>query len=46
MLAGAAPIAAHLDLENELVVAALGSADSREAIRAMMTGESPVFTGR
>lgn len=39
-------LAAHLDLENELVVAALGSADSTEAIRAMMTGESPAFTGR
>lgn len=37
---------AHLDLENELVVAALGSQDSAEAIRAMMTGESPTFTGR
>ena len=39
-------LAAHLDLENELVVAALGSADSNEAIRAMMTGELPTFTGR
>lgn len=39
-------LAAHLDLENELVVAALGSADSHEAIRAMMTGERPTFTGR
>ena len=38
-------LAVHLDLENELVVAALGSADSNEAIRAMMTGESPTFTG-
>ena len=28
------------------VVAALGSADSNEAIRAMMTGELPTFTGR
>jgi len=39
-------LAAHLDLENELVVAALGSADSNAAIRAMMTGEPPTFTGR
>jgi enoyl-CoA hydratase/carnithine racemase len=39
-------LAAHLDLENELVVAALGSADSNAAIRAMMTGEAPTFTGR
>jgi 2-(1,2-epoxy-1,2-dihydrophenyl)acetyl-CoA isomerase len=39
-------ITAHLDLENELVVAALGSQDSNEAIRAMMTGEAPTFTGR
>jgi 2-(1,2-epoxy-1,2-dihydrophenyl)acetyl-CoA isomerase len=39
-------LGAHLDLENELVVAALGSRDSQEAIRAMMTGESPTFTGR
>jgi 2-(1,2-epoxy-1,2-dihydrophenyl)acetyl-CoA isomerase len=38
-------LAAHLDLENELVVAALGSQDSQEAIRAMMTGESPTFSG-
>ena len=38
-------LAAHLDLENELVVAALGSADSNAAIRAMMTGEPPAFTG-
>jgi hypothetical protein len=39
-------LAAHLDLENELVVAALGSDDSRAAIRAMMTGEQPTFSGR
>lgn len=39
-------LAAHLDLENELVVAALGSADSNAAIGAMMTGEAPTFTGR
>ena len=39
-------IPAHLDLENQLVVAALGSEDGTEAIRAMMTGEQPTFTGR
>ncbi|MFN8027941.1 MAG: enoyl-CoA hydratase/isomerase family protein [Acidimicrobiia bacterium] len=39
-------LGAHLDLENELVIAALASQDSNEAIRAMMTGESPTFTGR
>jgi 2-(1,2-epoxy-1,2-dihydrophenyl)acetyl-CoA isomerase len=39
-------LAAHLDLENQLVVAALGSEDSNAAIRAMMTGEPPTFTGR
>jgi enoyl-CoA hydratase/carnithine racemase len=39
-------LAAHLDLENQLVVAALGSEDSNAAIRAMMTREPPTFTGR
>ncbi len=39
-------LVAHLDLEIELVVRALESQDSSEALRAMMSGEQPDFRGR
>jgi 2-(1,2-epoxy-1,2-dihydrophenyl)acetyl-CoA isomerase len=38
-------LVAHLDSEIELVLHALRSQDSAEAIRAMQSGESPDFTG-
>jgi 2-(1,2-epoxy-1,2-dihydrophenyl)acetyl-CoA isomerase len=40
-----AELSAHLDLEIELVLRALRTKDSGEAIRAMMSGEEPNFTG-
>jgi 2-(1,2-epoxy-1,2-dihydrophenyl)acetyl-CoA isomerase len=39
-------LVAHLDSEIELVLQALRSQDSAEAIRAMQSAESPNFTGR
>jgi 2-(1,2-epoxy-1,2-dihydrophenyl)acetyl-CoA isomerase len=39
-------LVAHLDLEIELVMQALGSEDGAEAIRAMMSGEKPEFRAR
>lgn len=41
-----ADLVAHLELELQLVMRALRSEDSAEAIRAMMSGEPPAFTGR
>ena len=40
-----ADLLGHLDLELALVMQALRSKDSAEAIRAMMSGEQPNFTG-
>jgi 2-(1,2-epoxy-1,2-dihydrophenyl)acetyl-CoA isomerase len=40
-----ADLVAHLDLELELVMRALRSQDSREAVRAMMSGDKPTFSG-
>ena len=39
-------LVAHLDAEIELVMHALRSQDSAEAIRAMQARENPTFTGR
>ena len=36
---------AHLDLENEVVLRAIRSKDSAEAIRALMAHETPTFNG-
>ncbi len=41
-----ADLVGHLDLELQLVMQALRSEDSAEAIRAMMAGERPKFRGR
>jgi 2-(1,2-epoxy-1,2-dihydrophenyl)acetyl-CoA isomerase len=41
-----ADLVAHLDSEIELVMHALRSQDSAEAIRAMQSRENPEFTGR
>ena len=41
-----ADLVAHLDAEIELVMHALRSHDSAEAIRAMQARENPTFTGR
>jgi 2-(1,2-epoxy-1,2-dihydrophenyl)acetyl-CoA isomerase len=42
---GAARLAEHVELELDLVVNALASSDSSEAVRAMLAGEPPTFTG-
>ena len=41
-----AGLVAHLDLEIELVMHALRSQDCAEALRAMMSGEKPNFSGQ
>ena len=41
-----ADLVAHLDAEIELVLRALRSQDSAEAVRAMQAGEKPDFSGR
>ncbi|MDQ1430526.1 MAG: 2-(1,2-epoxy,2-dihydrophenyl)acetyl-CoA isomerase [Actinomycetota bacterium] len=41
-----ADLVAHLDSEIELVMRALGSQDSAEALRAMQAREDPKFSGR